>query len=638
MKVRCLTASMAILLGTLLMFFIASRVSAGPLAADMIVLNGKILTADSPDPASFRTAQAAAIYDGKFVAVGSNQEVLEFAGPQTQRIDLGGRTVLPGLVETHNHIYEYGTHWFPKDWPLYGDSDPSVSLQWTSKADFLAQLRTLALGKKPDDWIILSAGGKAMQALQDGQVLITELDAAVPNNPLVIAWGGGGSGGESVANSKVTSLLLARYPQMPGVRRDRAGKPTGRLMGLAHWTLTYEFYPRMPLDQYAPIYKDEMDEMAAQGVTTVSTRLHPQHLAAYGWLKTRDMLSTRMGFSLEATNRNINLEGLMPRLGGLQGGSGKSIWGVGDDMFWVIGLALSNIDETPGSGGSCVNKEYPREARNFPAWLNQPYGPFGLCTLTSPDFNDIDVLKLAAKYGFRISAMHSGGDRGIESYFDAVEELIKQYPDVRERRWAIDHCRYIDDKHAARAQKLGTIFSCGPKYVYPGERGDIGAYSVLYGSEIAADVVVPFRRLIDHNLRTTMQLDQHGFHPFLALEVAVTRKDGAGKVWGRQQRISRMEALYTYTRWSSEYLLRENRIGSIERGKLADFVVLKQDYLTVPEDEIGMIDPVLTVMGGRITYSDPQFADSQKLPQVGFRGNPTWWLRGRPGESLRGGG
>ncbi|MBI2818994.1 MAG: amidohydrolase family protein [Acidobacteria bacterium] len=608
------------------------QVAAAPLEADMIILNGKILTADTPDPDSFRTAQAAAIFDGRFVAVGSNQEVLEYAGPTTQRIDLAGRTVLPGLVETHNHIYSYGDHWFPEGMSLYGDTDPSVRLSWSTKEDFLAQIRTQALKRSPGEWLIFGSGG-ATQALQDGAVTPADLDTVAPNNPVVLYWGGGGSGGTSVVNSKTLELLLARYPDIPGLYKDDAGKPTGLLAGVAHWTLTYEFYPMLAPETLGPYYKKEMEEMTAQGITTVSTRLHPQHLAAYGWLHQRKEAPVRMGFSLETTNRNANLESHMPRLVGIQGGEGKNMWGLGDDKLWVIGLALSNIDETPGSGGSCVNKPYPREAINFPAWRNLPYGPLGLCTLESPDYNDIDVLRLAAKYGFRISAMHSGGDRGIESYLDAVEDLVKQYPEVAQRRWAIDHCRYINDAHAARAQKLGTIFSCGPKYVHPGDKGDIGAYSILYGPEIAADVVVPLRRLIDHNLRTTMQIDQHGFHAFLALEVAHTRKDATGKVWGPQQRISRKEALYTYTRWSSEYVLKEDVLGSIEPGKYADFTVLDKDYLTVPEDEIGMIDPVLTVMGGKIVHTQQEFATRLNLPQVGFRGNPTWWRRGGPDEA-----
>ena len=152
---------------------------------------------------------------------------------------------------------------------------------------------------------------------------------------------------------------------------------------------------------------------------------------------------------------------------------------------------------------------------------------------------------------------------------------------------------------------------------------------------MASDSVVPLRRLLDHGLRTTIHLDQHGFYSFLALEVAVTRKDVTGKVWGPQQRVSRREALYMLSRWSSEYVLREDFLGSIEPKKAADFVVLDQDFLTVPEDEIAMINPLLTVMGGNITYTQPTFATQLDLPQVGFRGNPTWWKRGTPEEARR---
>ncbi|MBI4444303.1 MAG: amidohydrolase family protein [Acidobacteria bacterium] len=115
----------------------------------------------------------------------------------------------------------------------------------------------------------------------------------------------------------------------------------------------------------------------------------------------------------------------------------------------------------------------------------------------------------------------------------------------------------------------------------------------------------------------------------------MTRKDQLGRVWGPQQRITRGEALYMFTRWSAEYLLRENRIGTIENRKLADFVVLNRDYLTVPEDEIGAIDPVLTVVGGQIVYSQPEFAKTAGLPLVGFQEKPSWWQRGTPEEATK---
>ena len=603
---------------------------AAVLEADMVIYNGKILTADSADPNDFTVAQAAAIYNGKFVVVGSNEQALELAGQDTRRIDLGGRTVIPGLVETHDHIYGYGEHFFPEGSPRVGGTD---SITWPSKADAMAQIRTLALTKKPGEWIIATPrgyrrDGAGLIELYRGDATRFDLDKVAPDNPVHLHWGSA----EGLLNTKALEPLLERYPKIPGLRLNEEGVPTGVVAGVANYTMVYEFWPQIPAEHLAPYYKMEMEEVAAQGLTTVSSRLQPNHLAAYSWLHARGEMPTRMAYTLETAARNPNTQGTISRLVGLQGGSGKNMWGAGDDKLWMIGLSPLSIDSVPGIAGSCINKPYPREAPDFPLWLHQFYGPNGLCRLTDPDYNDIELLRGAAKYGFRVAGMHSGGDRGIDQYLDAVEELSKQYPDIVEQRWSIDHCRFLTDEHAARSKKLGIMFSCGPKYVYGGKRGDIGAYSVIYGEQVAEDVVVPLRRLLDHGVRTTMELDQHGFHPFLAMEVTVNRKDMNGKVWGPRQRINRREAFYMYTRWSSEYVLKEDRLGTIETNKLADFVVLNRDYLTVPEDEIGQIDPVLTVMDGKLVYTEPEFSRSVGLPTVGFQGDRSHWKRGIEGE------
>lgn len=194
----------------------------------------------------------------------------------------------------------------------------------------------------------------------------------------------------------------------------------------------------------------------------------------------------------------------------------------------------------------------------------------------------------------------------------------------------------VNEQQAVRAKKLGVMFSCGPKYLYGGERGAVGASKQLYGEEEkAADWNIPFRRFINDGVRVTMELDEHAFHPFLALQVAMTRKDVKGKVWGPQQRIDRREALYTYTRWSAEYVLKENLLGSIEPKKFADFVVLNRDYLTVPEEEMGRIDPVLTVVGGQIVYSQSEFAGALGLPTVGYQGDRSYWKCGTPEDASR---
>ena len=599
---------------------------AAGLEADMVIYNGNILTADNPDPENFSIAQAAAIYDGKFIAVGTNDEALQFAGPSTRKIDLGGRTVIPGLVETHAHIYGYGSHFFPEGKPQVGETDPSVT--WTTKDDFLAQIRTLALKKKPGEWIVTSPGGGEMGMvvpLQQNQVLRADLDQVAPNNPVYLHWN---VSVEGLANTKALEPMLKRYPNIVGVARDENGVPTGRITGVANLTMWYEFWPQVPPEELGPYYKMEMEEIAAEGLTTVSTRLFPNHLAAYAWLYARGELPVRMAFSLETAARSETTEATMSRLVGLQGGSGKNMWGLGDDKLWMIGISPISADSVTGFAGSCVSKPFPREARNFPLWLHQFYGPYGVCRLTSPEYHDIDVLKAAAKYGFRISAFHISGDRAFDEFLDVVEDLSKEYPDIAERRWSVDHCQMIRPDQAERAKKHNIMFSCGPTFLYDGDKGAVGAFGIVYGEKDAGNSVIPFRTILDQGLRAVMELDRHGFHPFLALQVVINRKDVDGKVWGPQQRISRREALYTYTRWSSEYLLREDFLGSIEPKKAGDFVVLDRPYLTVPEDEIGRINPVLTVMGGKITFTQPDFAASQGLPEVGFQGNPIWWKRG----------
>ncbi|MBI4446436.1 MAG: amidohydrolase family protein [Acidobacteria bacterium] len=633
-----ITFHLRIIFGLLVFLLIRPDAAlAAVLEADMVIYNGKILTADHPDPKLFTVSEAAAIYDGKFVAVGSSSEILKYAGSSTQKIDLQGRMVIPGLVETHDHLYDYSTHLFPKGKPTVGMTDPAV--EWPDKASGLANLSNLAIRKKPGEWIVTSTRATAQSGrgdvvleLQEGKVTRFDLDTVAPEHPLVLHWS---VKSEALVNTKALQLLLARYPQVQGVYVDSKGEPTGRLAGLAIWVLSYEFFPHVPPQELAPFYKAELEEVAAQGITTFSSRLAPNHLAAFSWLHARGELPLRIGFSLEAANRTVIPEAFVSRLTGLQGGSGNHLWGLGDDKLWMVGLSLSNIDHVPSIAGSCVETPYPREAEHFPLWRHQFYGPHGVCTLTSPDYNDSELLTAAARYGFRVSGMHSGGDRGINTFLELVEKLSQQYPDLPQRRWVIDHCRYVSEEQAQRAKKLGIIFSCGPKYIYNGESADVGAYSVIYGEKVGSDVVVPLRRLIDAGVRTTMQLDEHGFHPFLALEVAVNRKDVTGKVWGPQQRITRAEALYMYTRWAAEYVLRENRLGSIEPKKYADFVVLSKDYLTVPEDEIAMIDPLLTVVGGKIVYSNPEFAAASGLPQEGFRGTPTWWKRGTAEEAER---
>ena len=167
------------------------RAVAAGLEADMVIYNGKILTVDSPDPNGFTVAQALALYDGKILVVGSNEEALELAGPSTRKIDLGGRSVIPGLVETHDHIQGYGSHFFPEGRPP--GLDPPLA--WGNYDEGLAQLRTIALQKKPGEWIRTSVRGgmrgepgtvALALAIKRGEITRLDMDKVTPDNPLRI--------------------------------------------------------------------------------------------------------------------------------------------------------------------------------------------------------------------------------------------------------------------------------------------------------------------------------------------------------------------------------------------------------------------------------------------------------------------
>jgi predicted amidohydrolase YtcJ len=254
---------------------ILCRPAASPaqLAADWVLLNGKVLTADSEDPANFTVAEAVAIYDGKFVVVGTNQAALAAAGPNTRRVDLGGRTMLPGLVETHIHVHNHTLQHQLRNEILPSMTDRTID--WKSKEEGLEQLRALARSKAAGEWIVVPVTGEG--DLDEGDELagapsLAELDQAFPDRPVSLIL----FDRFAIVNSRALNLLLERYPQgVPEVVRGADGRPTGFLRNAASRAME-EFYPALTpgrVEELAPFYRKELEEPAARGVTTLSSRM-----------------------------------------------------------------------------------------------------------------------------------------------------------------------------------------------------------------------------------------------------------------------------------------------------------------------------------------------------------------------------
>ena len=603
-----------------LFLFVCGRGAHGQLTADWVLHNGKILTANTEDPASFTVAQAVAIYDGKFVVVGTDQEALRVAGPNTRRIDLGGRTVLPGLVHTHLHVHnQTPTH------QLQNEIQPGMTdrgFRWTTKEEGMAKLRALTQGKAPDAWIVVPVEGEG--DLDEGDELagaptLADLDQAFPGRPVSLVL----ADRFAIVNSRALNLLLERYPKgVPEIVQGPDGKPTGFLRNAAGRTMG-EFYPALTSKRVAelsPYYKKELEEPASRGVTTLSTRMDQVSLRMYQYLAKQDDLPVRLAYGDQSGTFH-------PLADAIYFGA-PELAGVGHPWLWNAGISPGPQDR--GGPVGCTQRPYPENDPGFPQWRGLPYGPHGTCFMTEDPVSPIlrSSILAAARHGFSLVGTHMTGDRTMDDYLDVLEEADRLYGGIAERRFSIDHCYYLTEEQAQRAKRLGVSPSCQPPALNDTERTAYGAYRALYGVEVAGDVVAPFQRMVRLGMKPSMHCEGHRAWDFACMEYAITRKDRkTGRVWGSQQRISRREALYTYTRWASWHAHKENQVGSIEPGKWADLVVIDKDFLTVPEDEMGQINPLLTIAGGKITYSNPNFAASLGLPTVGFQAPANWWNR-----------
>ncbi len=604
------------------------RARAAGIPADWVLYNGKILTANTDDPNGFRTAQAVAIYDGKYVAVGTNQEALDLAGPATKKIDLGSRMVLPGLVETHLHVHGMAlSHYLGRS---LNATDPPI--QWKRKSEGLAQLRTLALQKKPGEWIIVEVRG-APPGMRLGvptpeTPTLAELDAAAPNNPITV---GGGEYFPALVNSKTLELLYKKYPQgVPGIIKGPDGKPTGTLKVTAAMVLS-ELWPELTqkrVQDLAPLFKKELEEAAARGLTTLATRVDWDSLRIFEYLDEQEELPIRFAYATQMAAYTPYSDLLFRRV--------PMLSGHGTPWLWLSGATTGTLEygNGPANQDACLHKDYPREAEKFPIWKDQPFGPHGECRLTEGEDSTIlrNFFLNAAKNGWAVTNLHVKGDRALDDYLDLLEEANQKYG-IANLRFSADHCGFIADEQAKRAKALGMTLTC--QFPSPtgddGQRGTLGAYRAIYGVEKAGDVVAPYKRLITAGLKPSAHCESHKGWAFACMQYEITRKDDMdGHIWGPQQRITRQEALYTYTRWASWHVWKEKNIGSIEPGKWGDLVVIDKDFLTVPEDEITDINPLLTIAGGKITYSEPKFASSVGLPTTGFQAPPNWWERKGP--------
>jgi predicted amidohydrolase YtcJ len=543
--------------------------------ADLVVVNGKVVTLDSGST----VVQATAVRGGKFVAVGSNEEVRRLAGPQTRLIDARGRTVIPGIIDTHVHATGVAS----------GEAaQPYKNL--TSIAAVQEWVRAETKRVPEGQWIwpprMYPTRLKERRFPKK-----EELDIAAPNHPVAI------DGAYAlVLNSAAlrAANITAQTPDPPGgaIVKDAQGQPTGLLRNVGG--MLSKFRPRevqgIPLDMLERVHR----AYNAIGITSVIERgSSVEGYRAYEALKNKDRLHVRSTITIRLPGgRDADYAGFIKNL--------PVKFAQGDDMLKVGPLKIV-VD-----GGILIGTAYMRE----------PYGPQSktLYSVEDPAYRGFltlppERIKEAAKVvhsaGWQLVA-HVTGDAGVDHVLDAIEAAQANDTGTG-RRHTIIHGYFVNPESARRAAKLGVLVDTQPAWYY--KDGDALATGL---GKARLEHFIGLRTLSDAGVRTSINTDHmfgldpdtalNPFNPFLTIYTAVTRKTEGADVIGGGEAISREQALRMMTADAAYLSFDETNRGSIEVGKLGDLVILSDDFLTCPPERIRQIRPEATILGGKVVY------------------------------------
>jgi len=529
-------------------------------AADTILTNGKIVTVDE----RFTIAQAVAIRGDRVVAVGTNQEIGQLAGPNTRRIDLRGRTAIPGLIDNHMHLLRAAATW-TKELRYDGVE---------SRKQAVEMLRTRVKSAGPGEWIY-NIGGWAHQQFADNPKPFTreELDQIAPSNPVALQE----SYYQVFLNTRALEVLkiAANAPDPPefvkgSILRDAAGKPTGVIRGdIAGTRVVANKLPKVAPEQLEASALALVKDMNRAGLTSVGV---PGCDA--------DILSI---FEKWKAAGHLNVR-----------------------VFCISGAAAGNPQAVDRSiqelsrmkvfqGDSFIDNVSFGESVYSP--LHDPM--FALKSDPTPEQLDLwkKMAMAIAQAGLPLH-VHAELTRTIDTFLDQIEAVNKEHP-IKNLRWQLAHVNQINASQIERMKKLGLYAAVHPWAVINGaimHEGD------MFGD--GANDMPPLATLQNSGITWGLGTDGTAANqtlPFTTLYFAVTGKMVGGTKVIRQT-ISREDALIAHTRKNAYFVFQENNLGSIQPGKLADLLVLDRDYLTIPADQIKDIKPVMTLVGGRVVY------------------------------------
>ncbi|MEY9882931.1 amidohydrolase [Bradyrhizobium sp. USDA 329] len=563
----CKLATLATL-GALVLIAGAPSTVAQPLdlgAPDLVLVNGKVLTLDEQSSVT----EAIAVRDGRILATGTSASIRSLAGARTQVLDVSGKTVVPGLIDTHAHFKAAGL------------ADYVVNMSRArTVADALEAIKTFAVKKKPGEWIVGGAWHPPSQLAEKRYLTRQEIDSVAPDNPVYLRT----VGHFSMANTKALEIVgvdkTTADPSGGSFERDSTGDLTGVLVETAIDRVEKAVPPWTEEDEIRQfmIAEGALNSFgitsAVEGATEARDVRILQKIAASG----KATLRTGLMFRPEPPADLSSWEAVMSGNGASSGFGDDWVRFAGIKIFYDGGMTLKT---------ALMRDVYPDSHDNYHGVAQQT--PERLTKLVS----------ICNRFGWRVG-VHVVGDLGIDQVLDAFEAVDKE-KSIRDRRFVLIHASLIRPEQMERARKLGVRVDFQNVFMW-----DKAATVERFLGRPTADRAVPTKTLI-----ATMGLDSLGagtdfpvnpINPFLNMYIMVTRKDPKGSVYGSSEAISREQALRLYTSAASRYTFDEGRKGTIQSGKLADFAVLSADYMAVPEEQIKDIKTDITIVGGRVVF------------------------------------
>jgi predicted amidohydrolase YtcJ len=578
-------------LGALAGGWVHGRAGAQDAPADLILRNARVTTLDAARP----EAEALAVKDGRFLAVGAERDLQALGGDRTIVVDAGDRRVIPGLIDSHMHVIRSGLNY-------------NMELRWDglrSLADAMRMLKEQAARTPPPQWVRVVGGFTELQFAEKRLPTLDELNAAAPDTPVFILH----LYDRALLNR--TALRAVGYtrdtPEPPGgtIERDGSGEPTGLLVAQPNATILYATLakgPKLPPEYQKNSTRHFMREMNRLGVTGVidaggGYQNYPDDYRVIEELHREGLLTLRIAYNLFTQKPKEELK---------------------DFASWAKMVR-------PGQGDDLYRHNGAGEMLVYTA---ADFEDFRVARPDMPPAMEADlepVVRLLAenRWPFRLHATY---DETIGRALDVYEKVSREVP-LQGIPWFIDHAETISDANIERIAALGGGIAVQHRMAYQGEY-----FVERYGAK-AAETTPPIARMLAAGLPVGAGTDATrvaSYNPWISLAWLTTGRTVGGTVlYPQANRLDRDTALRLWTERNTWFSNEQGKKGQIKAGQLADLAVLDRDYFAVPDEEISSITSVLTLLGGQAVHGAGGFQNlAPPLPPA----MPDWSPVNRYGE------